>query len=752
MATSQVSTTVAIPSHQDESTSSISPPPSQPQLPSPTSTSTQPHQPSSSSSGYRSAGPLNRPWWRPPARNYRPHPANRVLATTFSLNSIAIPVGPRESLPHYWFRAMNYILRIPFREMVGNVTRPYDPTGPQPLADIPMSIPPPTRPLPSAQTAGDTGVSGPGATSGTDSGTEVRGGRTLFSLWSSSPTSTQGQPEYLPQVQKAWAERTGDISMALMAAFFSSAIVTVIAIAALALNWSKECTYLKVYMVVFVVRKWIMTAIMIDRALYRLPLNLVECDPDIDEERYNGIAIYMSDLFTWHGYAMLFAGSFYVYGYATVHYLSSAPVITGVALVFASMGLVPFFALLALIFIALSCLYVLYILFICFVWPFEKCGLSRRRAISRRNGGYRSSGTTNTTDLAQLGNSSSLIGFGSCNTIKVTPAMAAIPIVVFRKPVKTVIPSEKATSPAVGRDMMEKMKTVDIPTTVRGSSSKGVVTNPDSQTDAISKMPTSLSRLCNSITGSMASSTSSPSMSSAASCVGLPPPCYISSHHGSKASSTTSFVPATGSEEDTEKHHQPGTTSTRMNKDKARRTHQLNHSISSQSDHVVVNMANNSAGVGRISDNPEIETPKPERRGSSGVAAILPYYLATTPPVPAVPSIGSSSAPISQSPPILQSNSRPPSTWVPASTTITTAAAGSCSLPSQDDHIVPMPPTETYPQVWATCFDDECAICLNEFVDGDELRQMYCNHYFHRNCVDRWLVRNPFCPKCKRAI
>lgn len=44
-------------------------------------------------------------------------------------------------------------------------------------------------------------------------------------------------------------------------------------------------------MVVFVMRKWIMTALMIDRALYRLPLSLVEFDPDIDEERYNGIAI-----------------------------------------------------------------------------------------------------------------------------------------------------------------------------------------------------------------------------------------------------------------------------------------------------------------------------------------------------------------------------------------------------------------------------------------------------------------------------
>lgn len=449
---------------------------------------------------------------------------------------------------------------------------------------------------------------------------------------------------------------------------------------------------------------------------------------------------------------MLFAGSFYVYGYATVHYLDSAPVITGVAILFASMGLVPFFTLLALIFIALSCLYMLYILFICFVWPFEKCGLSRRRAISRRNGGYRSDGTTNTTDLAQLGNSSSAIGFGNCDNIKITPAMAAIPIVVFRKPVKSVTPSEKVQYDLeTGGDLVEKM--ANIRTTVRSSASKGAATNPDSQTDAISKMPTSLSKLCNSITGSTVSSTSSPSRSAAASCVGLPPPCYVSSRHGSKASSTTSFVPCTtGPDEETEKYHQPGTTATRMNKDKARGSHRLSHSISGQGDHIVISMGSINTGVGRISDNPEIETPKPERRGSSGVATTMPYYFTTTPPVPPMPSIGSSSVPISPSTPSLPINSRPPSLWVPAITATTTPAEGPCSSPSQDENIVPVPPTETYPQVWATNFDDECAICLNEFVDGDELRQMYCDHYFHRNCVDRWLSRNPFCPKCKRAI
>lgn len=449
---------------------------------------------------------------------------------------------------------------------------------------------------------------------------------------------------------------------------------------------------------------------------------------------------------------MLFAGSFYVYGYATVHYLTSAPAITGVAIVFASMGLVPFFTLLALVFVALSCLYVLYILFICFVWPFEKCGLSRRRAISRRNGGYRSDGTTNTTDLAQLEGSgnSSVIGFGNSDHIKITPAMAAIPIVVFRKPIKSA-PSEKEDL-STGWQVVEKM--VDMPTINMGSASKGA-TYSESQTDAINNMPTSLSRLCDSITGSMASSTSSLSMPAAASCVRLPPPNAMFSQQGSKASSTTSFVPcASGSEEETEKHQRQcsvSTTTRTTSKDKQKRRSQyLNQSISSQGDHIVIDMGSNNMGVGRISDHPEIDIPKPERRGSSGFSVILPHYMTTAPTLPPVSS--GTSSPLSLSP-TPQSTSRPPSPWVPAITATAIAASGSCSAPIQSDNIEVAPPTsETYPQVWETNFDDECAICLYEFDDGDELRHLYCNHYFHRNCVDRWLVKNPFCPKCKRAI
>lgn len=47
----------------------------------------------------------------------------------------------------------------------------------------------------------------------------------------------------------------------------------------------------------------------------------------------------------------------------------------------------------------------------------------------------------------------------------------------------------------------------------------------------------------------------------------------------------------------------------------------------------------------------------------------------------------------------------------------------------------------------------ECAICLEDFVDDDELRIMPCKHEFHITCIDGWLTtRKKFCPICKRDI
>jgi len=47
----------------------------------------------------------------------------------------------------------------------------------------------------------------------------------------------------------------------------------------------------------------------------------------------------------------------------------------------------------------------------------------------------------------------------------------------------------------------------------------------------------------------------------------------------------------------------------------------------------------------------------------------------------------------------------------------------------------------------------ECAICLEDYADEDELRILPCKHEFHIICIDSWLTtRKKFCPICKRDI
>ena len=35
---------------------------------------------------------------------------------------------------------------------------------------------------------------------------------------------------------------------------------------------------------------------------------------------------------------------------------------------------------------------------------------------------------------------------------------------------------------------------------------------------------------------------------------------------------------------------------------------------------------------------------------------------------------------------------------------------------------------------------EECPICLCDFEHGEELRRLPCGHFFHRECVDRWVL------------
>ncbi|KAK9989978.1 hypothetical protein SO802_024963 [Lithocarpus litseifolius] len=47
----------------------------------------------------------------------------------------------------------------------------------------------------------------------------------------------------------------------------------------------------------------------------------------------------------------------------------------------------------------------------------------------------------------------------------------------------------------------------------------------------------------------------------------------------------------------------------------------------------------------------------------------------------------------------------------------------------------------------------ECAICLGEFVKGEEIRVLpQCGHAFHVGCIDTWLASHSSCPSCRQIL
>ncbi|KAG9072151.1 hypothetical protein KI688_006375 [Linnemannia hyalina] len=508
----------------------------------------------------------------------------------------------------------------------------------------------------------------------------------------------------------------------------------------------------------------------------------------------------MSHLFTWHGYAMLIFGQFYVLFYASSNYLSAYPIITGVALWFACIGLVPFFAFLSLLLLILLFLYFSYLVMYLAFWPLSYWGLVQRQAISRMNGGYQSEGTTNTTDLNQVERSLEDAengrggGFGAVENLKLSPAMMAIPIVIYKKPGgRPVMTSPSAvaamtaanlTNTSSGQQPQQQQDQVVVTGTRPDGDRPVALAMPqprrcgygngrDTQNDVLNRMSANLSIIC-----------STP-----------PVPSYASSRHGRSRSSTT-----TGSVLSSNMPSIPCTSSGQVQEmtevDTARRQTAspiVPASTPLQTIPSSATTANSGFGSGTgtvaqaaVTDTAagaggyptcvsEVVFPERHQRNcNTGQASnntsnhSLAASHSETPSARDSTPTTSTPVPIALAQPAIASLPAPLSIGTLSATSSKTsspllsplgsvAASVAVSIAEESDDLPQPHQTLQAQEVQAqeeefNNGDQECAICLSDFEDGDELRHLYCNHLFHRNCVDRWLVRNAFCPKCKRGI
>lgn len=67
------------------------------------------------------------------------------------------------------------------------------------------------------------------------------------------------------------------------------------------------------------------------------------------------------------------------------------------------------------------------------------------------------------------------------------------------------------------------------------------------------------------------------------------------------------------------------------------------------------------------------------------------------------------------------------------------------SLPAQKE-VVKALPTVAIDQ------DLQCAVCLEEFVMGNEAKEMPCKHKFHGECIMPWLELHSSCPICRYQL
>nr|GMC94809.1 RING-H2 finger protein ATL80-like [Ipomoea batatas] len=109
-------------------------------------------------------------------------------------------------------------------------------------------------------------------------------------------------------------------------------------------------------------------------------------------------------------------------------------------------------------------------------------------------------------------------------------------------------------------------------------------------------------------------------------------------------------------------------------------------------------------------------------------------------------------------PPILAAAApEPPSKVVPEPDIVVIIAALLCALMCVAGlkKVLRSLPKFTYGPAFAAAekFPADCAICLTEYEDGDEIRVLpQCRHGFHVKCIDTWLGSHSSCPSCRQIL
>ncbi|KNC98780.1 uncharacterized protein SPPG_05759 [Spizellomyces punctatus DAOM BR117] len=67
-------------------------------------------------------------------------------------------------------------------------------------------------------------------------------------------------------------------------------------------------------------------------------------------------------------------------------------------------------------------------------------------------------------------------------------------------------------------------------------------------------------------------------------------------------------------------------------------------------------------------------------------------------------------------------------------------------------HLVESLPRKKYKPGSMSAEEAKCTVCLSEYDAGDSLKGTPCAHWFHDECIDRWLKDHSTCPICRTEI